>query len=287
MENMAGKVVLITGASSAIGEHIAYEYAKRGAYLVLVATREDCLGKVAGRARQLGSPDVVLICADVSQIKECKRFVEEAVNHHFGRLDHLVCNTGTESFGLFEDAADVAKFAPVMDVNFWGSVAPACFAIPHLRKSRGRIVVNASVLGWTVSPWASVYGATKAALVNFYETFRIDLKQEVKITTVAPAFIEAEMLQEKHSSNTGDIVADEKMRKIMVSLFAVRSSEECAKAIVNGACRGDRYVIEPPWYKVFILFQFVCPGLVQWCAHWLFTTSDQVPPRGCCKKRMF
>ncbi|KAI3787285.1 hypothetical protein L1987_41647 [Smallanthus sonchifolius] len=85
-ENMAGKVVLITGASSGLGELLAYEYAKLGAYLAIIATRkpESRLKQVAERARELGSPDVLFMFADVSKIDECRIFVDETIQR-FGR----------------------------------------------------------------------------------------------------------------------------------------------------------------------------------------------------------
>ncbi|KAK3035860.1 hypothetical protein RJ639_032997 [Escallonia herrerae] len=87
-ENMEGKVVIVTGASSGIGEQLSYEYAKKGARLVIVARREERLQQVAKTARGLGSPDVVPICADVSNVNDCKRFVDETINH-FGRCKSL------------------------------------------------------------------------------------------------------------------------------------------------------------------------------------------------------
>lgn len=83
-ENIAGKVVHITGASSGIGEQLAYEYAKRGARLALSARRDTALREVADRARDCGSPDVIIIRADVSKVEDCRRLVDDTVNH-FGR----------------------------------------------------------------------------------------------------------------------------------------------------------------------------------------------------------
>ncbi|MFS7910133.1 putative 11-beta-hydroxysteroid dehydrogenase [Helianthus anomalus] len=85
-ENLAGKVVLITGASAGIGEHLAYEYAKHGARLALVARKEKLLGVVAEKAKELGSPDAIVIKADVSKLEDCKRFVDETINH-FGKCE--------------------------------------------------------------------------------------------------------------------------------------------------------------------------------------------------------
>ena len=76
-------------------KHVAYEYARRGARLVLVARREESLRTVADKARDLGSPEVIVVRADVSKVEECKRFVEEAVNH-FGR-----CKCMCDKFSAF------------------------------------------------------------------------------------------------------------------------------------------------------------------------------------------
>nr|DAD35859.1 TPA_asm: hypothetical protein HUJ06_006499 [Nelumbo nucifera] len=273
-ENLTGKVVLITGASSGIGEYLAYEYAKRRASLVLVARRETKLREIGEKARQLGATDVVIAPADVSKAAECNRFVQETVKH-YGRLDHLVCNAGVVLYCPVEDTTDVEKLRPVMDINFWGSIYATHFALPHLKRSKGNIIVNASMKGWLVSPWSILYGASKAALINFFETLRVELPQDenVKITIVAPGFIKSEITQGKHLSKEGEVVIDPEMSKMMSGKFPVESTEECARAIVKGVCRGERYIVEPSWYRVLPLFQFMCPELVEWCSRCLYKTK--------------
>lgn len=88
-EDVAGKVVLITGASSGIGEHLAYEYASRGACLAIAARREDRLQQVAEAARYLGSPAVISIAADVSNVDDCRRMVHQTVDY-FGRRIFII-----------------------------------------------------------------------------------------------------------------------------------------------------------------------------------------------------
>ncbi|XBI55731.1 hypothetical protein VPH35_037479 [Triticum aestivum] len=83
-DNVSGKVVLITGASSGIGEHLAYEYAKRGANLALVARREASLREVTDNASALGSPSVLVLPADVSKPDDCLKFIDDTVAY-FGR----------------------------------------------------------------------------------------------------------------------------------------------------------------------------------------------------------
>ncbi|GAB4860394.1 hypothetical protein Ancab_035552 [Ancistrocladus abbreviatus] len=81
-ENVAGKVILITGASSGIGEHLAYEYARRGASLVLSARRENRLKEVAEKAKKLGSPNALVVPADVSKVDDCQHLVDKTINHY-------------------------------------------------------------------------------------------------------------------------------------------------------------------------------------------------------------
>lgn len=264
-ENATGKVVIVTGASSGIGEHVAYEYAKRGACLVLASTRENRLQEVGGRARALGAPDVRVVPADVSKLEDCKRIVDEAANH-FGRVDHLVNNAGIQSASTLEEATDITNFRPVMDVNFWGSVYTTRFAIPHLRNSHGKIIGMASSAAWLPMPRMSIYNASKAALISFYDTLRIELGSDIGgITVVTPGFIESEMTQGEFLKNEDQIEVDQDMRDAQVSIIPVGRAEACAKAIVKSACRGEKYLTEPSWFRVTYLWKVLCPEVIEWC----------------------
>ncbi|XP_022736905.1 11-beta-hydroxysteroid dehydrogenase-like 4A [Durio zibethinus] len=265
-ENVAGKVVLITGASSGIGQHLAYEYAKRGARLALVARRTDRLQKVADEARQLGSPDVIVITADVSKIEDCKRFVDKTVNH-FGQLDHLVNNAGVAHGQQFKEMSNIADFVPVMDINFWGSVYGTHFAVPHLRKSRGKIVVMSSAAGWLYPPKATVYSASKAAQIGLYESLRVELGPEIGITIVTPGYVDSEMTQGVHSA------------RAKLQFLKNEPTDVCAKAIVESTCRGDMYLTEPFWVRPLFLLKVLYPELWDWTFYWLIvhgrTTLDK------------
>ncbi|KAG9445906.1 hypothetical protein H6P81_012034 [Aristolochia fimbriata] len=284
-ERMANKVVLVTGASSGIGEHIAYQYAKKRACLALVARRENRLREVAERARSLGSPDVLVLPADVAKSDDCKRFVEETVEH-FGRLDHLVNNAGIGALCLFEEAPDLSNFAPVMDVNFWGAIYPTYFAIPHLKKSRGRVVVNASAAGWNPLPRFGFYNASKAAIISFYETLRMELGPYIKITIATPGWTESEMTQGKFVSKEGEIIIDQEMRDVQVGVFPVGYAEGCARAVVNGACRGQRMVTQPAWFKVLFLYRVFCPEVLDWCYRLMYVTSPGTSQKSALSKKI-
>ncbi|XP_010536608.1 PREDICTED: 11-beta-hydroxysteroid dehydrogenase-like 4A [Tarenaya hassleriana] len=250
-EDVAGKVVIITGASSGIGEELAYEYARRGARITLVARREDRLRAVAEKSRQLGSPDVVVIYGDVSVVEDCKRFVQETINH-FGQLDHLVNNAGIVDLKMFEDYSNISEAAArVMNTNFWGSVHATHFAIPHLKRTNGKIAVVSSIAGWSSPPYLSIYGASKAAMINFYETLRIEIGPEIGITIVTPGLIKTEIVNPELLGA---------MRGL--AFFPAMSAGRCARGIVDGVCRRQRFVTEPSWFGVSFWVKTLCPDLM-------------------------
>ncbi|KAK9926599.1 hypothetical protein M0R45_023819 [Rubus argutus] len=255
IEKIAGKVVLITGASSGIGEHLAYEYGRRGARLALAARREDRLRAVADKARRLGSPDAIVLLADVSKLEDCNRLVNDTVNH-FGQLDHLVNNAGVTQIGLFEDCTQFSYPKSIMDINFWGSVYCTKFAIPHLRKSKGKIVVISSCATWFSTPRLSFYNASKAAQTCFFETLRAELGYDIGITIVSPGVVESEMTK-----------TPEFQSQVGSDMIPSHSAEVCTKAIVDSACRGDMDQTEPSWIRVAFWLRVLCPQLLESITH--------------------
>lgn len=138
-----------------------------------------------------------------------------------------------------------------MDINFWGTVYSIHFAVPHLRQSRGKIIVMASCNGWLPTAHTSIYNASKAALIHLCETLRIEIGPDVGITTVTPGLIKTEMTQGEYSA------------KVPVGrVLPSQSAENCAKAIFYGACRGDRYLAEPSWIGITYLVAALCPEVV-------------------------
>ncbi|XP_047309538.1 11-beta-hydroxysteroid dehydrogenase-like 4A [Impatiens glandulifera] len=253
-ENLAGKVVIVTGASSGIGEELAYEYARKGSRLVLVGRRENLLRKVEEKSRLLGSPNVHVVRADVSKLEDCERLIRETIDI-FGRLDHLVNNAGILQASLFEDCNNLETLTSLMDVNFWGSAYCTYFAIPHLRKNKGKIIVNASCAGWIPTPTLSIYGATKGAMISFYEALRAEIGSDIGITIMTPGHVTSEMTtSEQFCTNV----------KTMAASSPPESGERCAKAIVRRVCRGDRFVFEPAWIRWAFYLNLIFPQLIEW-----------------------
>ncbi|KAG6521703.1 11-beta-hydroxysteroid dehydrogenase A-like [Zingiber officinale] len=271
-EDMRGKVVLITGASSGIGEQLAYEYAKRGASMALVARRTHALQAVADNARKHGAPDILVITADVSSSDESKKVVEQTIAR-FGQLDHLVANAGVWSTCLLEEVTNIAAFKQLTDVNFWGSVYPTFYAIPYLKKSRGKIIVNASIAGRIPTARMTFYNASKAAVIMFFETLRSELGVEVGITIVTLGYVASELTKGKGVQSNGELVVNTENRDIQVGPLPIGSTENCAKIIVDGACKGDRTITWPSWYKPFEMVACLAPELVDAFSQSFYTTN--------------
>ncbi|GMN25206.1 hypothetical protein TIFTF001_050370 [Ficus carica] len=177
------------------------------------------------------------------------------------KVDHLVNNAGTARFRKFEDIEQISDHRPVMDINFWGTVNGIHFAIPHLKKSKGKIIVMASVCGWYPLPLVSVYNASKAALISFCETLRTELGSAIGITIVTPGLIKTNMSKSKET---------------LISIIPEVSAEECAKAIVSSACRGDLYLTVPAWFRWPFLAKVACPEGTEWCSRLYLMTIENI-----------
>lgn len=181
-----GKVVVITGASSGIGEAMAREYSKMGAKVVLGARREEELRRVADDIKAAGGAVAYAACDVVSE-QECKRLIDTAIDN-FGGIDVLICNAGLSMRALF-DECDLKVLHRLMDVNFWGTVNCTKYALPWLQKSRGSLVGISSVAGIHGLPGRTGYSASKYAMTGFLDTIRVEnLKKGLHVMTACPGF---------------------------------------------------------------------------------------------------
>ncbi|KAF4361572.1 hypothetical protein F8388_007588 [Cannabis sativa] len=119
-----------------------------------------------------------------------------------------------------------------MDINFWGSVYATHFAIPYLKKTKGKIIVISSAATWLPVPRLGLYSATKAAVTSFYETLRVEIEKEVGITIVSPGLTESEMTQGKFLTPRSTLELDQEMRDVEMSMTPMTPAKETAKAIV-------------------------------------------------------
>ncbi len=137
---LAGKVIAITGTPEGIGAELARQLSGKGVWLALAARNEAKLEQVAAECRALGAEAVAIRC-DVSVESDCRNFVESAVRK-YDSLDILVNNAGVSGHALFEEVSDFAWYETMMRVNYMGSLYCTRYAVPHLKKRRGQIVIT-------------------------------------------------------------------------------------------------------------------------------------------------
>ncbi len=141
---MKDKVIIITGASSGIGEALAYEFAQRGSKLVIGARNQKQLSKVSQNIRKRGG-EVVFAETDVTLENDCRNLVLTAIES-FGKIDVLINNAGISMRAVLEDT-DLKVIKRLMDVNFWGTVFCTKYALPYILEQQGSIVGVSSIAG--------------------------------------------------------------------------------------------------------------------------------------------
>ena len=170
--SLENNVTIITGASTGIGEALAYQLAAKGAHLVLSARRVDELERVADKVREIGKTigsRVTVIACDVAKAEDCKRLIDETVSE-FGGIDTIVLNAGMTMWAKFADIKDMAIVERIMQVNYMGAVYCTHYALPHLTAARGRIVGVASLTGLVGVPTRTAYAASKHAMRGFFDS---------------------------------------------------------------------------------------------------------------------
>lgn len=169
----AEAVVVITGASSGIGEATAHAFARRGCRLVLGARREVELRRVQAAIAGYGVTCLVHVC-DVRREAEVRNLVGLAVEH-FGRLDVLVNNAGAGYYGRVEDTSD-EDFRNIFETNLFGVQYGIRAAVPIMRRQHSGHIVNVgSVVGKQSWPWHGAYAATKFALTGLTHALAAEL----------------------------------------------------------------------------------------------------------------
>jgi NADP-dependent 3-hydroxy acid dehydrogenase YdfG len=190
--NISGKVVVITGASSGLGEATARLLSEQGALLVLGARRIERLNTLAGELTDKGG-QVLALETDVTHYDQVKRLVDTAVEK-FGRIDVVINNAGLMPQSLLEKLR-VDEWDQMTDVNIKGVLYGIAAALPYMQKQKaGQIINVSSVAGHKVRPGTSVYAATKHAVLALSEGLRQEVKPyNIRTTVISPGAVATEL----------------------------------------------------------------------------------------------
>lgn len=201
-QGIEGKVVVIAGASSGLGEALARRLVKDGAKLVLGARREDRLKKLA---EELGLPADAAVKTDVTHPDQVQALVDQAIRL-YGRIDVMVNNAGLMPHSLL-GLAKIDDWNAMIDVILKGVLYGIAAALPYMQAQKsGHIINTSSVAGHKVRPGSAVYAATKSAVRVISEGLRQEVKPyNIRTTIISPGAVHSELV---YSITEADVAAN-------------------------------------------------------------------------------
>ena len=192
MENIKGKVVVITGASSGLGAATARLLSAEGANVVLGARRVDRIQSLADELNAKGGK-AIAIATDVTDHDQVKHLVDAAVQK-FGRIDVMINNAGLMPHSPLE-RLKIDDWNRTIDVNIKGVLYGIAAALPHMKQQKAGHIINvSSVAGHKVTPNGAVYCATKHAVRALSEGLRVEVKPyNIRTTIISPGAVATEL----------------------------------------------------------------------------------------------
>jgi short-subunit dehydrogenase len=251
-----GKTVLITGASSGIGEELAWQLGQAGAQLTLTARRTHLLDALAQRIAASGNPPPLVVQCDVTRDGDIDQAVAESVRR-WGRLDVVIANAGFGVVGPFRDLT-LDDYRRQFETNVFGVLRTIYAALPEIDKTAGRIVIIGSVAGWAASPNTSPYGMSKFALRALAEAITPELSlRGVKVTLISPGFVASNI---RRVDNQG-LVQPEAPDPIPGWL--VMPTEKAVRQMLRAVARGKPEAIITGHGKLLVAIERFTPRLAR------------------------
>ena len=248
-------VTIITGASAGIGLEISRRLARQGASLVLAARNPALVAEAADSCRALGAK-VIGVPTDVADREQCQALVERAVAE-FGRVDTLINNAGISMHARFDELHDIEAVERITAINYFGAVYCTWYALPHLKKTRGRLVAVSSLTGRNGVPTRTLYAGTKHAMAGFFDSLRIELKRDgVSVTVIYPGFVATD-IAERALGPDGKPLGTRPVDK-----NKIMTVEECARQTVEAMAGRKREIIMTGSAKVGMFLKALWPDLI-------------------------
>ena len=251
MEGFAGKVAVVPGAGSGIGQALAIELARSGASVAISDVNTEGLAATEEQLKAIGAP----VKADRLDVTEREAFelYADAVKAHFGKVNQIYNNAGIAFAGDIEVSPfkDIEK---VMDVDFWGVVNGTKVFLPHLIASGDGHVVNiSSVFGLFSVPGQAAYNAAKFAVRGFTEALRQEMMaagHPVKVTTVHPGGIKTNIVRNMTAVDSVDM---DQLSQAFDTKLAKTSPQKAARIILDGVRKNRARVLVGPDAKALDL----------------------------------
>jgi len=266
--DVKGKVVIVTGASSGIGEAAAREFGREGAKLVLAARRMDKLQTLSQEVNAMGTDaETLVVQADLSKLEDIQSMIAQTIER-FGRIDVLVNNAGFGRLDWLENLDPIKDIQAQMDVNVMGVIQTTRQVLPIMMKQRAGSIINmCSMAGLVGTPTYSIYAATKHAVHGFSEALRREVKPwGIDVSLIYPGGVVTEFNQHagiKRKTNA-------KTPKSMLL-----TAEQVGSAVVQLVRRPRRMLVIPWLWNVTVLINKLFPGLVDYTTINRFTIPER------------
>jgi len=251
-----GKAVLITGASSGIGEELAWQLGQAAAKLTLAARRREMLEKLAQRIVAAGRPAPLAVQCDVTQDGSLLKAVEESVRH-WGTLDVAIANAGFGVVGPFKNLS-VEDYRRQFETNVFGVLRTIYATLPEIEKNKGNIAIIGSVSGWAATPGASPYNMSKFAVRALANAITPELRLAgVKVTLISPGFVASDI---RRVDNQGTF---HEHAKEPIPSWLVMPTDKAARQILRAIARGKREAIIAGHGKALVFLERFLPWVIR------------------------
>lgn len=250
------KSALITGASSGIGEELAWQLAQLGARLTLTARRRELLHRLAQRVAAAGKRTPLVVEADVTRDGDLERAVSQTLSA-YGSLDVVIANAGFGVVGPIHKLS-LDDYRRQFETNVFGVLRTIYAAVPALEKSHGSLAIMGSVSGWAASPGASPYSMSKFAVRSLANAITPELRASgIKVTLISPGFVASNI---RRIDNRGTLHA---AAKDPIPEWLIMPTDKACRQMLRAIARGQREIIVTGHGKILVVLERFTPWIIR------------------------
>jgi short-subunit dehydrogenase len=250
------KSILITGASSGIGEELALQLAALDARLTLTARRRELLDALAAKIASTGKPTPLVIPADVTKDADLPYAVSESLRV-YNKLDIVIANAGFGVVGQFKNLS-LDDYRRQFETNVFGLIRTVKTALPALEQSGGNVVLIGSVAGWGATPGSSPYAMSKFAVRALANSITAELASSgVKVTLISPGFVVSNIRRVDNKGSFHDSA------KEPIPAWLIMPTDQAVRQILRAIAAGKREAIITGHGKALVAIQRFAPWILR------------------------